>query len=147
MPWPKTNARQQRDVENKNRNIYKRNDKERFRGHEPAPLIRAREPKLAVSNQGLALDHTNDKKPPREAKRYAEEREQPTPDRCLIIRLLAPNHRHLPREAKKKQERDDNFEPMSANVLTENVENLIHTLFSRASFAIARKMDRKGIAV
>jgi hypothetical protein len=71
MPWRKADARQKSDVKNKNRDIYKRNYKKRFGGHQPAPLIRARKPKLAVSNERLAMDYPNDEKPPREAKRYA----------------------------------------------------------------------------
>ena len=102
MPGWKAGAREDDHVKDQNREIYKRNNEKRFSGQEPAPLVRAGQPKLAVANQGFALDHAHDEKPPTEAKGHTDKSEKQARDpRRPERRFRTPEYRRLPGEVQK----------------------------------------------
>jgi hypothetical protein len=109
----------------KERKVNKKDDREKFRGKELVPLIRASDPENPVPYQRFALNETNDEKTPRdnhESGKIAYE----GCEEAAVKSLMCPHAGLFDRKGDKQGQRQKDFRPVMADVLAEDMKDLAH---------------------
>src|SRR6266481_5188320 len=103
-------------------------NRQQFRCEEFVPVVGARNPKLAVTDKRFSLNETRDQKSPGKNQQGGKG-VQHTGHEADRNDLTCPFSRLVPHEHGDQHQRYENFRPVPAHVLAEDVKDLMHARF------------------